>query len=230
MTMRWLGSPWFWLVLWPLLVLTAVPCGMFAVAVWIFSDLGEITTHVSRTRSPDGRYDLVERDRVNALDTYETLFLAVANEERPEHWFEIAPQVDGSWNQEWLSPTHLLLTDCGAWKEDRQPYKAHVWRDVRIDMRAEPFSVLGASPDKAHALQVVNHEDSRGRKSEARLERRTANESQESIDLVPLGPWRIAGEWLGNDRLRIRIERETDKAPPALLAAWRGIAIEVAGK
>lgn len=106
----------------PLLLLLLQPCGLVQ---WLLSD-----SWIEREPSPDGRYEVVRENRNCFLDGFTKLWITERGEQDRSRWFLIAPEVDGTWFTEWLGPNELMLSDHGAWPENRMPYGIVMWRDT----------------------------------------------------------------------------------------------------
>lgn len=88
----------------------------------------------TRTNSPDGRYDAIEESRSCIWDNLSRVWITTVGEQDRSNWHQIAPQVDGTWDVEWLAPKHLLLTAWHGWGVS--PAVSH-WRDIRIEQRVK---------------------------------------------------------------------------------------------
>lgn len=86
----------------------------------------------ARTNSPDGRHDAIEELRSVIWDYYSRVWITTAGEQDRSNWHQIAPQIDGTWDVRWLTPTHLVVT---AWRGSGVSPEHTVWRGVRIEQR-----------------------------------------------------------------------------------------------
>lgn len=215
-----------------ILIVVALPILLLASGAlawrWLFG--GTSQPYFEREPSPDGRYEVVRETTAWLLDSYERLWLTTTGEQDRKQWFPIAPEVDGTWDTEWLSPVNLMVTDHGAWPETRQPYRLAIWRDVRIETRPRPLFHTVDSPDQLHCLDVWTYDDTRGRRSAAMLCCNWQNPNPGGITLIDEGPWRIAASWVSNDHLDLEVERDQGTELPAVLPHWRAITITVHAK
>lgn len=177
--------------------------------------------------SPDGRHEVVFETRGGVLDSYCRLWLTTRGERDRSQWLAIGPKVDGSWSAMWLQPNELLLTDYGAWPEDRQPYPVQTWKGVRIETRPRATGVWSEAPDQLHTVCVSTTVDSRGRRSYVFLQTTWKAGETCSTTLLPEGPWEVQVTWLTNDRLQLRIVPHANVAMPSVPESGCGIAIEV---
>lgn len=173
--------------------------------------LGE--TSVDRVTSPCGRYDVVWIRSKVFLDVYTELWITEAGETNRFWWHRIAPKIDGTWCAEWWSSTHLVLT------APLHHFVDHLgtepWQDVRIETRAPPSGPDYLAPDHRHEVSTWTWNDSRGRRTGARLTTTWENQGPSaSCDLVAEGPWYIAVEWLAHDRLVVRVTPHGDRSIP----------------
>lgn len=181
--------------------------------------------------SPDGRFDVLRDTHTFGLDGYTRLWIAAHGEQDRAQWFEIAPQVDGTWHTEWVSADHLLLTDYGAWPEARMPYRDRHWRGVRIETRSAPRHARHLAPDSMHEVTVWTQCDSRGTRCSVVLQAawQSGNELWERV--LHEGPWQVEASWLATDHLHLSLGAEPGVRLPHVVSPcgrititteWRG--------
>jgi len=175
--------------------------------------------------SPDGRFDVLRETHTFGLDGYTRLWIAAHGESDRARWFEIAPQVDGTWHTEWVAADHLMLTDHGAWPETRMPYRDRHWRGVRIETRvaARPVSCLAA--DAMHEVTVWTQEDSRGCRSTVVLSSTWQSGDKLWERVLPYGPWQVEATWLAVDHLHLSMRAEPGVSLPQVASSCGRITI-----
>ena len=184
----------------------------------------EYGPHFGREPSPNGAYEVVRETRSAFLDSYTKLWISSCGEQDQSKWQLIAPEVDGTYFTDWLSPNWLIVTNWG-WPKLEEPYSVSTFRDVRIELRRTPVISGGDSPDGLHSFVVWTHEDSRGRSSAAQLSSTWNNPNSGSIWLCFEGPWVVEGSWIANDHLELKVDAKG--AAPAIPPSWHGIEITV---
>ncbi len=219
--------PWGWVTILALVYfsLPVLPFLGFALAMLIGS--WQTVPHCAFKPSPDGRHEVVFETEDFALDSYCRVWLTIYGERDRSQWLAIAPKVDGSWHATWLTPNELLLTDYGAWAEERQPYPVQTWKGVRIETRPRATGVWCDAPDQLHTVCVSTTVDSRGKRSDVFLQTTWKAGETCSTTLLPEGPWAVQATWLANDRLQLRVEPDADVAMPAVPRIGCGVAIDV---
>lgn len=226
------ARPWF-AVVWPIALGVVAVLALFPACLFWFASCGfggRSAPVFVREPSPDGRCELVRETANGFLDEYERLWITAAGEADRARWIEIAPEVDGTWHTEWWSPNHLVLTDYGAFAEQRRPYADRWFGAVRIETRPPATGDRVESPDGRFQVVTWTWADSRGTRTGARVDSTWQNAEFCSRPLVPEGPWSVAVEWLRADRVRVRVVPAAGGASPEVPAAVAGIAVEVVGQ
>lgn len=211
-----------------LLVLAVLVVAGPALLVWWVSD----GPWFEREPSPGGRHEVVRETSSFWLDSYTRLWLTDPGVEDRVHWYEIAPEVDGTWDTEWLAEDELLLTKRGSDWYGRElpggvPFAVTSVRGVRIEQRRSPSCAITDSPDDLHSIDVWTYVDSRGRRSAARLSTNWRNTDPGSIDLLPLGSWQIEAVWHANDQVELVVAPAAGAVVPPVPSRWRELEITV---
>lgn len=175
--------------------------------------------------SPDGRFDVIREGHTFWLDGYLRLWIASHGEHDRAQWFEIAPQVDGTWHTEWVAADHLLLTDHGAWPETRMPYRDRHWQGVRIETCSAPRQVRRQAPDALHELTVWTQDDSRGRRCGVVLQATWQSGNKLWERVLHDGPWQVEASWLATDHVHLAITLSAGASPPIVPGNCGGITI-----
>lgn len=180
--------------------------------------------------SPDGRYEVVREGRSFFLDSFTRLWLTERGVRDRSAWFPLAPEVDGTWWADWRQPTELMLTDYGAFAEERDTMPVRFWRDVRIERRRPARSHMVDAPDARHHVTIWTEEDSYGRRQFVWLQSAWNVEPKLFARLLPSGPWQVDATWLAADHVQLRVAAEAGTAFPAVPARCGAIRVSAVGR
>jgi hypothetical protein len=210
-----------------LVVVIAAGALLVSLGAFVFFGFGSGKSRPSfRVESSlDGRFDVIREERTGFLDSYTRVW--IRSRGARSEWFEIAPEVDGTWDTEWISPDHLLLTDHGAWREGRLPYRDLTWHGVRIEKRPPATRVRYPAPGGDYVCWVWTFTDSRGRRSGLSIEPADWEPKTRPRFWLQDGPWEIEPTWLSADHLRLTIDVPLPAAEPELPERFGDIVISV---